>query len=184
MSLDRLWAGWRSDYVSSITAQPTTAPALLDDPLSAEGATDDAASCVFCAILASQVPDDERQVVHVGEHSAVLLNAFPYASGHLLVMPIRHVATLDALDEAEAGELWTMTRRSLSAIERAYGPDGMNFGANIGRAAGAGIPRHVHLHVLPRWIGDTNFMTTVASVRVMPEALTETWRKLRAAWPI
>jgi ATP adenylyltransferase len=98
-------------------------------------------------------------------------------------MPLRHAAALGDLTEPEAEEVWTATRRSVSAIEKAYVPDGLNMGANLGRAAGAGIPAHVHLHVLPRWSGDTNFMTTVGGTRVMPETLTTAWEKLRGAWP-
>ena len=113
----------------------------------------------------------------------VIMNAYPYASGHVLVMPIRHVSELSELEPSESAELWSVTRDAVTAIEAAYLPDGMNIGANLGRAAGAGIPRHLHLHVVPRWIGDTNFMTTIASVRVMPEALSDSWQKIRAAWP-
>jgi diadenosine tetraphosphate (Ap4A) HIT family hydrolase len=168
--------------VSSVTAQSSATSAVVNDAFD-DLAGDDPSTCVFCLILASSASDQERFVVKVGARTAVLLNAYPYASGHLLIMPIRHVATIDDLDDEESNELWSMTRNALRAIEIAYGPDGVNLGANLGRAAGAGIPRHVHLHVLPRWLGDTNFMTTVASVRVMPEALSESWRKLREAWP-
>jgi ATP adenylyltransferase len=98
-------------------------------------------------------------------------------------MPRRHVGDLGDLDPQESIELWEATRQSVAAIQRAYAPDGLNLGANLGRAAGAGIPRHVHLHVLPRWVGDTNFMTAVAATRVLPEPLPDSWAKLRAAWP-
>ena len=98
-------------------------------------------------------------------------------------MPLRHAATLGGLTELEAAEVWAATRRAITAIEGAYTPDGLNMGANLGRAAGAGIPAHVHLHVLPRWSGDTNFMTTVGGTRVMPETLEAAWKKLHEAWP-
>ncbi len=111
------------------------------------------------------------------------LNAFPYASGHVLVLPLRHVGGLGELTELESAELWTSTRQSVAAIEAAYDPDGLNVGANLGRAGGAGIPAHLHLHVLPRWSGDTNFMTTIAGARVMPETLQLAWKKLSEAWP-
>ena len=111
------------------------------------------------------------------------MNAFPYASGHLLVLPLRHVGPMAELTEAEAAELWSATLDSVAAIEKAFDPDGLNMGANLGRAAGAGLPGHLHLHVLPRWSGDTNFMTSVAEARVLPEALSVSAAKVRAAWP-
>lgn len=117
------------------------------------------------------------------ELSYAVLNAYPYASGHLLVMPVRHVAELDSLSVEESHDLWDGTRQAVSAIGAAYDPDGMNMGANLGHAAGAGIPSHLHMHVLPRWSGDTNFMTAVAGVRVMPESLVAGWERLHAAWP-
>jgi ATP adenylyltransferase len=112
-----------------------------------------------------------------------VLNAYPYTSGHLMVAPVRHVGALSALSRDEAASLMLMTQDATVALERAYGPDGVNIGANLGRAAGAGIPGHVHLHALPRWIGDTNFMTTIAEARVLPEPLSKSWDKLKAAWP-
>ncbi len=118
-----------------------------------------------------------------GAWSFVVLNAYPYASGHVLVLPLRHVGALSDLTDQESAEVWSATQDSVAAIERAYDPDGLNLGANLGRAAGAGIPSHVHLHVLPRWSGDTNFMTTVAGTRVMPETLQVAWQKLTEAWP-
>jgi len=111
-----------------------------------------------------------------------MLNAYPYASGHVLVMPQRHVQELGDLSAEEASDLWQLALAAAAAIQRAYTPDGMNLGANLGRAAGAGIPNHLHLHIVPRWTGDTNFMTSVASVRVLPEPLPRSWEKLRAAW--
>ena len=112
-----------------------------------------------------------------------MLNAYPYASGHLLVTPVRHLGDLDELTAAESGALWQATTAAVRALTTAYGPDGVNMGANLGRAAGAGIPAHLHLHVVPRWSGDTNFMTSVAGVRVMPESLLASWERLHAAWP-
>ena len=118
-----------------------------------------------------------------GERTFVVMNAYPYASAHVLVLPLRHVATLAELDEAESSELWWATQRAVATIEQAYDPDGLNMGANLGRAAGAGIPSHVHLHVLPRWSGDTNFMTAVSETRVLPETLQLSWKRLTDAWP-
>ncbi len=118
-----------------------------------------------------------------GKTVYVVLNAYPYASGHLLVMPLRHLGDLGDLTDEESAELWAATRTAAAALTAAYGLDGLNLGANLGRAAGAGIPAHLHLHVLPRWGGDTNFMTSVGGVRVMPEALPQSWRRVTAAWP-
>lgn len=159
MSLERLWAGWRSAYVSS-------------------AAVGDEEECVLCRVVAAG-----EYVVWRGARTVAVLNAFPYASGHLLVMPSRHVGELEDVDPEEAGELWSTLADSVRALKGAYRPDGVNVGANLGRAAGAGIPAHFHLHVLPRWTGDTNFMTSVAETRVMPEALPTSFDRLRAAWP-
>ena len=162
MTLERLWAGWRSEYVEG---------AVL-----AEG-------CVFCRILASDDPHEATYVVRRDEHCVVILNAYPYTSGHLMVMPVRHVAELEELDEAEALGLWRDLADAIRALKAAYSPDGLNVGANLGRSAGAGVPGHVHLHVVPRWNGDTNFMTTLAETRMLPEALPATYEKVRKAWP-
>ncbi len=172
MSLENLWAGWRHDYIVE-ASERERAEGFVSDPL----------SCVFCRLAESGPPSLDNLVVWRGEWSFVVLNAYPYGSGHVLVLPLRHVGALGDLSEYEAAEIWAATRDAVTAIERAYEPDGLNMGANLGRAAGAGIPDHVHLHVLPRWSGDTSFMTSVASTRVMPETLQAAWHKLRAAWP-
>lgn len=206
VALEQLWAGWRSSYVQQATAaeraaqaeragsagerapgdhgQDPAAPA--PDPAAGTPADDPgaAADCVFCRLAGAGAPSAENGVVWRGRTVFVVLNAFPYASGHVLVMPIRHVGDLDALSEEEAAELWQATRLAARALSVAYQPDGLNVGANLGRAAGAGIPAHLHLHALPRWSGDTNFMTSVGGVRVLPEALPDSWRRLRAAWPV
>ena len=169
MPLERLWAGWRSDYLQSATGAPT-------DDVSEE-------RCVFCRILTSGEPDEDTYVVWRGERCLAILNAFPYASGHLLVLPHRHVADLGGLEDAEAAELWDALRTAVAAVEAAYAPDGLNVGANLGRAAGAGVPGHLHLHVVPRWAGDSNFVTALAEARVLPEALGTSYARLRAAWP-
>jgi ATP adenylyltransferase len=118
-----------------------------------------------------------------GAWCAAVLNAYPYTSGHLMVLPYRHVGALDELTGDESLEMWQGTRDAVAALTAAYTPGGINLGANLGQAAGAGVPGHVHMHVLPRWNGDTNFMTTVASVRVLPESLDDTFAKVRGAWP-
>lgn len=168
MSLEQLWAGWRHAYVAAATDAER------------QGGDD---GCVFCALGASGPPSVDTGVLWRGEETVAVLNAYPYASGHLMVMPVRHVGAMGALTEAEAGELWVGVRQAVAALEGAYAPDGLNVGANLGRAAGAGIPDHLHVHALPRWSGDTNFMTTVGGTRVMPETLASAWEKLAAHWP-
>jgi ATP adenylyltransferase len=170
LTLEHLWAGWRSDYVARAADQPM------------EGDVD-GESCVFCRILASGLPDTETHIVWRGERAFAILNAYPYTNGHLLVMPYRHASELDGLDDDESIELWSGVNAAISALKAAYQPDGLNMGANLGRAGGAGVPGHVHLHVLPRWNGDTNFMTSVSDTRVMPESLPASAGKVRAAWP-
>jgi ATP adenylyltransferase len=170
MSLGRLWAGWRMPYVTSAS--------------SGEGAAGGSGeACVFCGILASDEPDESTLVVWRGELCFAVLNAYPYASGHLMVLPYRHVGAPAGVSEAESAEMWSAIVSSSRALEKAYEPDGLNIGANLGRAAGAGLPDHLHFHVLPRWTGDTNFMTTVAEARVLPESLSDTWSRVTRAWP-
>ena len=163
--LDRLWAGWRSAYIEGVVATPT------------EHADD----CLFCRLAA--LPDDEALILERTDRTFTVMNAYPYTSGHVMVAPLRHVGDLQTLDADDAATLMHATQRACIAIQRAYSPDGLNAGVNIGRVAGAGVPGHVHMHVLPRWSGDTNFMTTVAEARVLPEALRASWEKLRAVWP-
>ena len=155
-----LWAPWRLEYVQ---------------------AADEAEGCIFC--LAAREPgSDESLVVHRGEGAFVLVNKFPYGSGHLMAAPLRHVGDFAALTDDEALELHRLAADGLDALARTYAPDGYNLGWNLGRAAGAGVVDHVHLHVVPRWSGDTNFMPVLADVKVLPEHLLETRRKLAAAW--
>lgn len=164
---DRIWAGWRSAYVSGGET---------------EVRVPDGDGTIFERILNSGWPDDETYVLARGEHVAALLNAYPYGTGHLMVLP--KVAVPDLLDlspEAHA-ELWEMVRVAVAAIRTAYNPDGVNVGANLGRAGGASIPGHLHVHCLPRWLGDTTFLSTVAETRMLPEPLDMTWQKLRDAW--
>lgn len=172
MSLERLWAGWRREYIETATARERSGDA-----------TDDAEGCVFCGLAASGAPSADNLVVWRGELTFVVMNAYPYSTGHVLVMPLRHAGSLAELTESEAAELWSATRQAVAAIEAAYEPDALNLGANLGRAAGAGLPAHVHLHVVPRWSGDTNFMTSVAETRVLPESLALSWKRLADAWP-
>jgi ATP adenylyltransferase len=166
--MDRLWAGWRSAYVGAAGAS---------------GAEDDGPDSLFTRILESGRPDEDTYVVHRGELVFVILNSFPYTTGHVMVMPYREVADLEELEPAEAAELWATVTDAVVAVKSAYRPDGVNVGLNLGEAAGAGVAGHLHVHVLPRWVADSNFMTAVAEARVLPEDLPTTWGKLRAAWP-
>jgi ATP adenylyltransferase len=164
--LARLWAGWRLPYLESDATD-----------------SDDDAPCVFCRILASDEPPEKTYVVRRDESCAVVLNAFPYTSGHLMVMPVQHHADLEELRGEEAVHLWEVVSQAVRALRAAYSPEGLNIGVNLGRAAGAGVPGHFHVHCVPRWNGDTNFMTVLAETRVLPEALPSTFERLRAAWP-
>ncbi len=165
MTLERLWAGWRVAYV---TGAATTPPGGPDE-------------CLFCGL--AKAADEDAFVVARGELAFAVLNAFPYTSGHLMIAPLRHEAELEGLETDEAACVMNMTQHAVSALKVAYTPGGINAGVNLGRPAGAGVPGHVHFHVLPRWSGDTNFMTTVADTRVIPEDLHTSWEKVRAAWP-
>jgi diadenosine tetraphosphate (Ap4A) HIT family hydrolase len=139
--------------------------------------------CVFCRIAASGPPSADNGVLWIGPTTLVVLNAYPYASGHLMAVPFRHVRTLAELTDVEGAELWSALRLGVAALEAAYHPQGINLGANLGTAAGAGIPQHLHLHAVPRWVGDTNFMTSVAETRVLPETLDSSWERLHTDWP-
>ncbi|HMJ75517.1 MAG TPA: HIT domain-containing protein [Iamia sp.] len=169
--LARLWAGWRSAYITRIST---------DD---AEIRRDAEGLSLFERILAADLPDAETQVVRRVPTVSVVLNAFPYGSGHLLVLPNRAVADLAGLDATESAELWATVHDAVAAVRAAYEPDGINVGLNLGAAAGAGVPDHLHVHVLPRWAADANFMTAVAETRVLPEPLAVTYRKVTDAWP-
>lgn len=161
MTLERLWAGWRSPYLAQVT----------NDDVVVGG-------CVLCRVL-----DDGSQVVHRGEAAAVILNAYPYTSGHLMVVPVRHVGEMEDLTAEEGTATWTAVTDAVKALKTAYRPEGLNVGVNLGRSAGAGVPGHFHVHVVPRWNGDANFMTTVAEARVLPEALPDTYARVKDAWP-
>jgi ATP adenylyltransferase len=158
--MKRLWAPWRLEYIQSADEQ--------------EG-------CVFCRAEAAD--DEEGLVVRRGERAFVVLNKYPYASGHLMVAPYRHEGEFGELTAEEALEIHRLAAVGLGALSQSMRPQGFNIGWNLGRIAGAGIVDHVHLHVVPRWAGDTNFMPVLAEVKVMPEALEDTRRKLAAAWP-
>ncbi len=157
----QLWAPWRLEYIEQ---------------------ADELTDCVFCAEAAGELAPDVSLVVHRGETAIVLLNKFPYSSGHLLAAPVRHVGALGQLTDEEALELHRLAVAGIGALERAYDPDGFNLGWNLGHIAGAGIADHIHVHVVPRWSGDTNFMPVLADVKVLPEHLLATRDRLREAW--
>jgi ATP adenylyltransferase len=159
--MEHLWAGWRSEYVTSSEAQ------------------DDDAPCLFCRLAGGG--DEEGLVLERGTAAFTVLNRFPYTTGHFMVSQYRHVATPEELTADEQADIWRLMVRALGALDDTMHPDGHNIGANIGRVAGAGVPGHLHLHGVPRWRGDTNFMTALSSTRVVPEDLTVTWARLRTA---
>ena len=154
--MDRLWSPWRLEYVTGVKGD---------------------AGCVFCE--ATQNPDSQPLIVYEGRTCFVILNLYPYNNGHLMVVPIRHAGSLATLSADELQELALLTQRSEAAITEAYHPQGINVGINLGRPAGAGILDHLHVHLVPRWNGDTNFMTVVGTTRVLPEDLVSSADRLR-----
>ncbi|MGN6380764.1 MAG: HIT family protein [Gaiellales bacterium] len=157
---ERLWAPWRMEYV--------TAGADLPE-------------CVFCA--KPEGSDEESLIVPRGRRAYALMNLYPYSSGHLMVAPYRHGAGPGALDAEERAEVWELMDRAIQVLGEVLSPHGFNAGLNLGRVAGAGVEDHVHLHIVPRWNGDTNFMPVLADVKVMPEHLRVTAERVRSAWP-
>ena len=157
--MDYLWTPWRYAYISTV------------------GKT---SGCLFCEVLREK-DDRKALIVHRGEHCFVMLNAFPYTSGHVMVAPREHVDQLDKLPTAAAAEMMALAQRLETVLRAVYHPDGLNVGMNIGAAAGAGVAGHIHMHILPRWVADTNFMTTTAESRVLPESLETTWERVRSA---
>ena len=161
--MDRLWSPWRYRYVST--------------------AEQEKHGCIFCTKPA-EANDEANLIVFRAEYNFVLLNLYPYTSGHLMIAPYAHVPTLEEADEPVATELMMLTRRAQRHLREVYNAPGFNLGMNIGSCAGAGVAGHIHMHVLPRWGGDANFMTTVAETRVIPENLTDSWHRLRAAFAV
>jgi ATP adenylyltransferase len=162
VATQRIWAPWRLEYVKDASKD-----------------SDDA--CVFCAALAAG--DDEASlIVHRGEYCFVILNKYPYTNGHLMVAPYEHVDALQALEAASVGEMMELAQRGMAALETTYAPHGYNVGFNQGRVAGAGVEHHIHMHVVPRWGGDTNFMPVLADTRVMNQTLADSYETLRKAF--
>lgn len=160
--MERLWNPWRMEYIES---------ARDADPSSPDG-------CVFCNILA-QGDDEKVFILTRTERAFAVMNIYPYNPGHLLVAPLRHAASMEDLDAPELAETSALQQRALAALREEMSPDGFNIGMNLGRVAGAGIPGHVHWHVVPRWNGDSNFMSVTGETRMLPEALQDTYAKLR-----
>jgi ATP adenylyltransferase len=158
--MERIWAPWRLEYIQSADDQP---------------------GCVFCT--AADIDDEAGLIVHRGDLAFVLLNKYPYCGGHVMVAPYRHCGALGDLTDAEALEIHRLASVAVDVLGEVMSPQGFNLGWNLGRVAGAGILDHVHEHIVPRWAGDTNFMPVLADVKVMPEHLSDTRRKLVAAWP-
>ena len=158
--MDYLWSPWRYQYVSKATQAP---------------------GCIFC-VKSAEDRDQENHIVHRGVHNFIILNLYPYSTGHLMVAPYEHVATLEAAPAEALQEMIQLARLAEIHLRAIYKPQGLNLGMNLGESAGAGVPGHIHMHVLPRWPGDTNFMTTVAETRVLPETLESTFEKLKKAF--
>ncbi|HEX5834239.1 MAG TPA: HIT domain-containing protein [Pyrinomonadaceae bacterium] len=157
--MQRLWSPWRSKYIAS-------------------GVDSQKEGCVFCDIAASPDDDASNFVLHRGQHAFALLNLYPYITGHLMIVPYLHTSEFDSVPKEITDEMMDLAKRSQTALRDVYSPSGFNMGMNLGSAAGAGIADHIHIHLLPRWSGDTNFMTTVGDSRVIPEALDVTYSRL------
>ncbi|HET7186474.1 MAG TPA: HIT domain-containing protein [Terriglobales bacterium] len=154
--MDYLFTPWRYAYITSAGKTP---------------------GCVFCEVVKRD--DREALIVHRGEHCFIILNAFPYTSGHVMIVPYGHLDQLQKLPAAAAGEMMFLSQRVETALRAVYRPDGINLGMNIGAAAGAGVAGHIHMHVLPRWIADSNFVSVVGETRILPEDLGTTWERLK-----
>jgi ATP adenylyltransferase len=158
--MDYLWTPWRYAYVST---------------------AEKAVGCIFCAAVKAN--DDEKTlIVHRGQYCFVILNAYPYTPGHVMVVPYAHLDQLRNLPPEAANEMMSLSQRLESVLRDVYHPDGINLGMNIGKAAGAGIAGHIHMHILPRWVADANFMTVVGETRILPESLDQTWTRLTEAF--
>jgi len=166
--LENLWAGWRKEYLTFTNS---------------DHHKNHSEKTLFEAIDQSQLPDQETFVIEKRTLTMALLNVYPYTSGHLLVVPRRPVETLAGLSSEEHESLWKMVTDATTTLQEVLSPEGINVGLNQGEAAGAGVPDHLHVHVVPRWSGDTNFTTVTANTRVIPETLIDTWTRMSEAWP-
>ena len=157
--MDVLWSPWRYDYIKKGDEKKS--------------------DCVFCSILESPASDEEKFILHRSGFNFVILNIYPYTSGHLMIVPFNHIADLDTADKETTDEMMDLTKHCQTVIREIYKPNGINLGMNLGKAAGAGVAEHFHMHILPRWIGDANFMTAVGQTRTIPENLQTTYEKLK-----
>lgn len=157
--MDVLWSPWRYDYI--------------------KGSGSKTQGCVFCNVLNNSASDEENFILTRAEFNFVILNIYPYTSGHLMVVPYEHLSTLDTAGKNTTDEMMDITKRAQAAISEIYNSDGINIGMNLGRAAGAGVDGHIHMHVLPRWVGDANFLTAIGETRSLPESLETTYQKLK-----
>ncbi len=157
--MDYLWTPWRYTYISSVART---------------------SGCVFCEL--QKKSDEDAFIVHRAEHCFVILNTFPYTSGHVMIIPYAHLDQLEKLPKPAAHEMMELSQKMEAVLRVEYKPDGVNLGMNIGEAAGAGVVGHIHMHVLPRWSADSNFMTVLGETRVLPEDLATTWKRLRGEW--
>ena len=182
--MDRLWTPWRYNYITGATEDKRKGV-----PAELAGWPGEDQGCVFCNLIRSvrwgmegRIPDAERAglVVAQGENCFICLNRFPYSSGHILIVPYRHTDQLAKLNPEEATEAIQTAQRMERVLRDVYQPDGVNLGLNLGEAAGAGVAQHMHVHMLPRWFGDTSFMTVTAETRMLPETLDVTWERLRS----
>jgi len=158
--MKRIWSPWRMKYIQN------------------HSSTDE---CPFCAALESPRPE-EKFLLHQGKKAFVMLNLYPYTSGHLLVLPLEHREKMVELEADTRAEMMELINHGLEVLGQIYHPEGFNVGMNMGEAAGAGIPKHLHWHIVPRWVGDTNYITSIGEVRVLPETLEDTFRKIKSAW--
>lgn len=158
--MNRIWAPWRGEYVESI-----------DSPSDGE--------CIFCREFSKDKNNQENLVLYVDSKAVVMMNKFPYNNGHILIAPVNHTSSLESLDEATSSHLTKLINLSITSLKDCYSPDGFNIGMNIGRIAGAGIPDHIHYHVVPRWSGDSNFMPAIGETKVMPEHILRSVEKLK-----
>lgn len=159
--MDVLWSPWRYDYIKSGNASS-------DDKV-----------CVFCSLLNNPASDADKYIVHRAGYNFVVLNIYPYSTGHLMIVPFAHIGELDELEPESAAEMMELTKTAQKVLREVYAPDGFNLGMNLGKAAGAGVAGHIHMHILPRWAGDANFMTAIGQTRTLPEDLKTTYDKLK-----
>ncbi len=161
--MDVLWSPWRYDYIKA-EKKDTSA---------------ESESCVFCKVLKNSASDEKNFIITRAEFNFIILNIYPYVSGHLMIVPFEHIADLDQADKDITDEMMDLAKKCQSILREEYKPQGINLGMNLGKAAGAGVAEHFHLHILPRWVGDANFMTAIGQTRTIPESLNTTYQRLK-----